>query len=501
MRSLTKAIAAVAMFGSVFSAKAQTTAAAISGDFPDPSIIRTANGYYAAGTSSEWAPHYPVYHSTDLKSWKQTGYVFNKTPDWIVGSFWAPEYYKIKDTYYIYYTARRKSDNISCIGVATSKYPDHGFTDHGVVIDHGKEAIDAFVYNDKGQLYITYKAYGLDNRPIELLARKLTPDGLKAYGETVSLLKDDNRKGMEGQSFLKHGKYYYLFYSAGDCCGLGCSYHVKVARSTSFLGPYEKYEASELLTPAPGWKCSGHGTFVLDAQGKHHYIMHAYNQRSEVFTGREGMMATLSWNGKDGWPTMQAVTSKHAYPDIHDTFTAKAPALYWQYDFHNAAPVVKQGNGKLTLSGTLLADNKSGIMYGIRPMSDHFDMSTTVTNQNEALKGLAFYGSTKAIVGLTTSGKQVKYWLLKDGNTTVLDSASIDGSNAVQLKFTMMPDKTCKAYYKQGTSDWKELATNNKVSIASLPQWDRPQRIGLFFKGSTTEQAVFSKFDLVNKAD
>ncbi|MBL4675159.1 MAG: family 43 glycosylhydrolase [Mucilaginibacter sp.] len=501
MRSLFKLMAFATIFSLAFSAKAQTTTAAISGDFPDPSIIHTANGYYAVGTSSEWAPHYPVYHSVDLKSWKQTGYVFDKTPDWIVGSFWAPEYYKIKDTYYIYYTARRKSDNISCIGVATSKYPDHGFTDHGVIIDHGKEAIDAFIYNDKGQLYISFKAYGLDNRPIELLAQKVTPDGLKAYGETISLLKDDNKKGMEGQSFLKHGKYYYLFYSAGGCCGIGCSYHVKVARATKFAGPYEKYEASELLKPADGWKCSGHGTFTQDAQGRYYYIMHAYNQRSEVFTGREGMLATLNWDGKDGWPTMKAVATKHPYPDIHDKFIAKKPALYWQYDFHNAAPVVTQGNGKLSLSGTMLAENKSGIMYGIRPVSDHFEMSTTVTNHNEALKGLAFYGTTKAILGLTTSSSQVKLWLIKDGNISVLDSAAVNTGSPVQLKFSMMPDRTCKAWYKQGTNEWKELATGNKVSISELPQWDRPQRIGLFFKGTPNESAVFSEFDLVNKAD
>ncbi|RYD89853.1 MAG: beta-xylosidase, partial [Sphingobacteriales bacterium] len=202
--------------------------AVITGDFADPSIIRANNAYYAVGTSSEWAPHFPIYISSDLKSWKQTGYVFDKAPDWTMGSFWAPEYYFMNDTYYIYYTARRKSDKISCIGVASSKYPDRGFTDHGVIIEQGKEAIDGFIYNYNGQLYITYKAYGLDNRPIEILGRKLSADGLKAEGEPFSLLRDDTRIGLEGQSILKKDDYYYLFYSAGNCCGGGCSYNVRV---------------------------------------------------------------------------------------------------------------------------------------------------------------------------------------------------------------------------------------------------------------------------------
>ena len=489
------------MFGFSVISKAQTTAAAIPGDFPDPTIIRTSQGYYAAGTSSEWAPHFPVYHSTDLTNWTQVGYVFDKAPGWTVGSFWAPEYYHIGNTYYIYYAARRKADNISCIGVATSKYPDRGFTDHGVVISYGKETIDPFVYKDKGQLYITFKAYGLENRPIEIVARKLSPDGLKAEGDIISLLKDDKHAGMEGQSVLKKGNYYYLFYAAGDCCGIGCSYHVKVARATSFTGPYEKYEGAELLTSPPGWKCSGHGTFVQTPEGKYYYMCHAYNQRSEVFTGREAILSTLTWPKDGSWPVMQALNVAHPLPDIHNTFRAKKPAVYWEYDFHNAMPVVKQGTGNLELSGVMLDNNTTGIIFGVRPVSDCFDMTTTVTNFNHAVKGLAFYGSVKAALGIGTSNNVVKLWMVKDGVYSVIDSAIINPGSSVQLKFSMMPDKTCKAYYKQLRADWKEMAADKNASLSFLPQWDRPQRVGLFFKGGPTEHASFSRFDLENKKD
>jgi len=480
---------------------AQTTTAAIPGDFPDPTIIRTAQGYYAAGTSSEWAPHFPVYYSKDLKSWKQVGYVFSKTPDWTVGSFWAPEYYRINNTYYIYYAARRKSDNISCIGVATSQYPDHGFTDHGVIVESGKEAIDPFIYNDKGQLYITFKAYGLDQRPIEIVARKLSADGLKADEKVISLLKDDTRKGMEGQSILKHGKYYYLFYSAGDCCGIKCSYHVKIARSTRFTGPYEKYEGAELLKPAAGWKCSGHGTFVQGPGGKYYYLCHAYNQRGEVFTGREGVLSTLTWGAGNAWPTMQAFPVSRLLPDIHDNFTAKTPELYWQYEFHNAAPDVRQGEGKFYLSGTMTGKNTTGIMYGVRPVSDHFDMSTTIANHNDALKGLAFYGSNSAAIGIGTAGNQLKYWMVKDGNFSVIDSVTVNVSDPIQLKFSMTPDRACKAYYKPTGGNWTEIGTGKNAPLSFLPQWDRPQRVGLFYRGPASENAIFTRFDLVNKKD
>ena len=78
-----------------------------------------------------------------------------------------------------------KSTGISYIGVATSDSPLHEFTDHGPIVEYGKEAIDAFIYDDNGQLYISWKAYGLDTRPIELLGCKLSADGLHLDGEPL----------------------------------------------------------------------------------------------------------------------------------------------------------------------------------------------------------------------------------------------------------------------------------------------------------------------------
>ena len=182
----------------------------IPGDFADPSVIRVGDTYYATGTSSEWAPHYPLFTSSDLIHWKQLGYIFHKTPSWASSSFWAPELFYYNDTYYVYYIARKKADGISCIGVATSKDPAQDFTDHGIVVEFGKEAIDPFIIKENGKLYITFKAYGLNDRPIELLGYQLTDDGLKTEGEPFMLLRDDEKKGLEGQCIVKRNNYYYM---------------------------------------------------------------------------------------------------------------------------------------------------------------------------------------------------------------------------------------------------------------------------------------------------
>ncbi|OOQ58384.1 glycoside hydrolase family 43 protein [Mucilaginibacter pedocola] len=474
--------------------------AVIPGDFADPSIIRVKNTYYAVGTSSEWAPHFPIYKSTNLKNWQQVGYAFDKTPAWTSGSFWAPEYYKIGNTYYLYYTARRKSDNTSYIGVATSRYPDKGFVNHGVLIPFGKEAIDAFIFNDNGQLYITFKAYGLDNRPIEILGYKLSANGLKLEGEPFSLLKDEPRIGMEGQSILKKDGYYYLFYSAGNCCGTGCSYNIRVARAKNFAGPYEVYANNPILSENEKWKCMGHGTFVTGTDGAEYYLHHAYNRESTVYTGRQGLMSQLTWPQNHGWPVF--TTQKLAggiVPNITDNFNTASIAKYWAWDFRNSTPKIKQQAGTLHLSGSTKAGNQTGIVLAARSFSGSFDMAVTVANNNTALKGLAYYGDANAALGIGTQNNKVIVWQVADNKFANLAEASIKNTSPVEVKFEVAEGKDIRFFYRQGKTAWTELKTAEPAKLSSLPQWDRSPRGGLHFKGAANQEAAFKAFSVVNK--
>lgn len=476
------------------SLSAQSIKPVIPGDFADPSVIRKGDQYFAVGTSSEWAPHFPIFASADLKNWKQSGYLFSKAPEWASTSFWAPEYFYHNDTYFIYYTARRKTDHVSCIGVATSRYPDKDFTDHGIIIEHGKEAIDAFVFNDNGQLYITWKAYGLDKRPIELLGSKLSANGLRLEGAPFSLMKDTTGMGIEGQSILKKDDYYYLFYSAGNCCGRECNYNVRIARSSSIQGPYVNYAGNPALGENETWKCSGHGTFVTTPDGACYYLYHAYNKSSTVFTGRQGMLAQLTWPGTNAWPVFRELSGDGRSASIKDDFRENVPANHWQWDFRNSTPVVRQSKGKLRLSGAIHPGNITGMVLTVRPASQHYAMETTVTNQNDALKGLAIYGDANAAIGVGIAGGNVEYWMIKDNKRTLLASLPIGKKGAVELR--MEVSDQVAASFRQGAG-WQALTPATPVSIDFLPPWDRSPRIGLHFNGAAGEEAVFSRFAVV----
>ncbi|MBR6032384.1 MAG: family 43 glycosylhydrolase [Bacteroidaceae bacterium] len=293
----------------------------IDADAPDPSVIRYGDTYYAAATSGNKPQAYQRYRSKDLLTWEPMGFIFDEWPEWTCGSFWAPELFDLCGRTMCYYTARQKSDSTSCIGVAMADGPEGKFKDYGPLVRTTNEAIDAFVFRDGTQLYISWKAYGLDpsHRPIELLCQRLSDDGLHLVGEPFTLLRDDERQGMEGQCIFRQGDWWYILYSIRDCCSPKSDYAVSVARSHSIQGPWEKYEKNPILegkTPSDsplkgekkkspfkgdleGLQSCGHGTMVRTPQGDMYYLCHAYywNRYKE---GRKAVLFRLDI-GEDGW--------------------------------------------------------------------------------------------------------------------------------------------------------------------------------------------------------
>ncbi len=272
-------------------------------DLADPSIIRVDDMYYVAGTSGNAERPYPVYESKDLVTWTPRNTVLDRWPDWTAGAFWAPELFEHNGKVFCYYTAKQKSDKTSCIGVAVADGVDAPFVDYGPIVKTTNEAIDAFVLEVDGELYITWKAYGLDpsKRPIELLAQKLSADGLRLEGEPFMLLRDDERIGCEGQCIFKEGDYYYILYSIRDCCSPQSDYAVSVARSKSFFGPYEKYSGNPILTGnGKDIQSCGHGTMVRTKKNRMYYLCHAYLM-GQYKKGRQPILEEIRM-GADGWP-------------------------------------------------------------------------------------------------------------------------------------------------------------------------------------------------------
>lgn len=490
------------------SAKQKFTNPVISGDLPDPSVIRVKNTFYAASTSSEWAPYYPYFKSNDLINWTQIGHVFDVQPDWTLSSFWAPELYELNGKVYCYYTARRRSDGITCIGVAIADSPESPFVDHGILIDHGKEAIDAFIFEDAGQLYITWKAYGLDDRNIEIVGSKLSADGLRLEGEVFSLLRDDEGIGMEGQYHYKEGDYYYLIYAARDCCGPKSNYDVRVARAKSFAGPYEKYAGNPILVGGHEYVSVGHGTAVKGLDDQLYYVCHGYLAGEEVYQGRQVILQQIKMS-KESWPyfvsgkeairnqpAMKVVQKQAQRTDFADFFDNQKLKPEWTWNYPYATNEYELKNKQLLLKGTAKPENNYGTAMCIRPTASHYTFETKVVNQNEASKALTLYGDQKNLFLLSFQGKYIHLLLVQDGKETVLETVRHDADN-VFLKMEVNRGVYCNFFWSTDGENWNKL-NQDAIDAAALTRWDRVARPGLLHAGKTNEPATFDYFRMNN---
>lgn len=479
----------------------------IKGDIADPSVIKVNDTYYVTGTSSEWAPFHPIFTSTDLINWEQKGHVFNEKPEWTSHSFWAPELYYHNGKMYCYYTARRKTDNTSYIGVATAEGTTLEFTDHGPIVEYGTEAIDAFVYDDDGQLYLTWKAYGLDKRPIEILGSKLSDDGLRLEGEPFTLLRDDEHIGMEGQYHFKNGDYYYIIYSAKSCCGPSSDYDVRAARSKNFKGPYEKYTDNPILSGGnKDYLSIGHGTVVETPDRRKFYLSHGYLSGEGFYLGRQPSLHELIITN-DGW--LAFTTGKHAsikqtvpfagttqklISDFNDDFNKGPLMLEWTWNYPYSDVDITKKYGKLYLTGTPTTGSKNGTVLAMRPQTTHYSYETKIGNKNNSLKGLTMYGDDQNLAVLGIQDETIILKTVKDGEETVIYQKKsvkndpwlkIEVSNGIMLTFL----------YSADGKTWNKI-NETPIDGSSMVRWDRVARPGLIHSGKTSEPAAFTYFTL-----
>jgi beta-xylosidase len=481
----------------------------IRGDVADPSVIRFGGRYYATGTSSEWAPHYPVFESRDLVNWTQVGHVFNKKPEWTVNSFWAPELFvsPTSGRVFCYYTARQASTGISYIGVASARSPRHEFTDHGPIIEYGSESIDAFVWADGDQLYISWKAYGLDDRPIEILGSRLSADGLRLEGAPFTMLRDDQRLGMEGQYHFRRGDWWYIVYAARGCCGPGSDYEVWVARSKNVTGPYEKFEGNPILWAGVGdFMSCGHGTAVTVPDGRMFYMCHAYTLDGGFFLGRQPILQQVTVND-DGWVEFVGGKTASMHQPLPFKGRMQKPAVgfedkfncsrlrhdwTWNYPWSDVSATKKRG--KLLLTGTPNERNPYGSVLCIRASATDYDYETTVAGSSESVQGLTMYGDARNLVFFATQGSRLYIKVVDDGReTTLWEEDFFYPPQGLRLRIEVRNGCELSFSYSTTTLGWIPTL-DEPLDRSKLVRWDRVARPGLIHIGAKEAPAVYSDF-------
>jgi len=330
-------IAALALLGIGGSAQTRSRVAAstysnpvLDADFPDPTVIKGPDGtYYAYGTQTKrngrWI-NIQVATSRDLVHWRTLGDALPVKPRWasMMQDFWAPHVQRAGNRYIMYLSVKPNGSDDKhglCLGVATARSPAGPFRDigHPLKCGPGFVDIDPMAFDDPAtgkhwlywgsgfepikvqQLSADRLSFARGSKPIELLH----PTGL---GGTFPVL-------IEGPWVIRHGGFYYLFYSGDNCCGPKANYAVMVARSPSATGPFETLEQatetphSIVLQKSARWNAPGHNSIISDAAGNDWIVYHAVDVRrprteptDELNTRRILLIDRIHW--RNGWPVI-----------------------------------------------------------------------------------------------------------------------------------------------------------------------------------------------------
>lgn len=295
----------------------------LQGCFPDPSICRKGNDYYIVCSSFAMFPGVPIFHSTDLRNWKQIGHVLDRVSQLdvhdcgISAGVYAPQiiYNKVNDTFYMITTAF--AGGLGNIVVKT-KDPMKGWSDPYKL---NFEGIDPSLFFDEdGKAYVVHNdapdagtAQYPGHRVIKLWDYDVEKDQVVAGSSRILVSGGVNiakkPDWIEAPHIYKKDGWYYLMCAEG---GTGDNHSEVIFRSKTVDGPYEAAAQNPILTqrhlPANrpnkvDW--AGHADIVDTPDGKYYGVFLAIrpNEKGQVATGRETFMLPVDWSGT--WPVFQ----------------------------------------------------------------------------------------------------------------------------------------------------------------------------------------------------
>ena len=478
----------------------------LAGDYPDPSVTKVGDTYWATATTSNWGPTFPLLKSADLQHWTLVGHVFpTERPAWADYYFWAPEInHDANGKTYVYYTAHQRGGNLA-VGVASADRPEGPYRDHGPLVGQPDGSIDAFPMPDEnGQPYLIWKEDGNSVRqPTPLWAQRLNADRTALVGDKTELFRNTapwEGNLVEGPAVVRHDGYFYLFYAANGCCGAGCTYATGVARAKKLLGPWEKYDRNPILTKNDRWACPGHGT-PIERAGHWYLLHHAYQTTGFENIGRQGVLSEFVWT-KAGWPEF---LTGHSTPTaaapvpatVTDEFAGPALAPTWEWPVEDKPQFALQ-NGRLQLTAR---PGAAGAALGRPTLAANYAATTILLNASAlptgTTAGLAALGDPNNALSLLAGDGKLQVQERRAGKNRTLAEAALPAAATLHLRVQDQGGSHYRFAYSPDGRTWTELLPAGETADGQfLPPWDRGVRVGVVAQGPAT--ATFERFELDN---
>jgi xylan 1,4-beta-xylosidase len=455
------------------------SAPVVPGDHPDPSLLRTAGGWYATSTSGDWLPAFPIFHSSDLRSWSQVGSVLPRRPRWAARDFWAPELVRRGGRVLVYYAAKAR-DRRRCIAVASAARARGPYRDHGPILCSRIGEIDPLpVHDEQGAEWLVWKRDGNSrNRPTPILAAPLAPGGLSLAAPPQELFRADapwEGRIVEAPALLRHNGTLYLVYSAGRCCGRHCNYATGVARSASLLGPWEKRPAP-ILTGGHGIRCPGHVGITRDPGGELVLAFHAYVHGDS--SNRQLLTAPLSFDVA-GWPRVARPGRVVSRPPTERFGFGAELSPGWEWPAPGPAPSTRVEEGRLVLGRGMLTRQTGTTRFSAR---------TVVAERSRAARpGLAVMSSDGNAVTVELRGGRAVAWRRDENRLALLGSVPVK-ERLPELRVDVA--RTVRLAVRAGTR-WRTVG-----GLQPPPRWAGGAHVALRVGGPAGARAQFDSLSI-----
>lgn len=285
----------------------------------DPFILLYDGIYYAYGTGAEEGIE--VWTSRDLTRWEKaqggasTGLALHRTDVWGERLFWAPEVYRLKNKFYMYFTAEEH------ICVATSDSPLGPFVqqEKKPMIPDERCIDNTLFIDDDGRAYMYFDRF---NDGLNIWVAEMEDDYVTIKKETMHPCVHVSQEWEqvwprvnEGCFVIEQNGTYFLTYSANSYespfYGIGC------ATADSPLGPWTKYDRNPLLQNPGELVGVGHSAMFRDKRGRLKIVFHAHKSK-EAIHPRAMYISDVRFRSRQGRHTME-ISPEYTTPRAFET--------------------------------------------------------------------------------------------------------------------------------------------------------------------------------------
>jgi xylan 1,4-beta-xylosidase len=268
----------------------------ISGDRPDPAILKDGGDYYLTFSSFDTYPGLTIWHSRDLVNWQPRKAALHRN----IGSVWAPSLEKHAGRYWLYIPVKAAPNDIY---VTVADHIDGPWSDPKPLGLH--DHIDpCHVVGEDGSRWLFLSG---GNRV------RLSADGLSVAGPVEHIYDpwrypaDWDVEGFspEGPKIHRRGGWFYMLTAVGGTAGPPTGHMVIAARSRSVHGPWEQHPRNPLVRTTnadEAWWSRGHASLVEGPDGSWWSLYHGYENGFWTL-GRQCLLDPVEWTA-DGWFAM-----------------------------------------------------------------------------------------------------------------------------------------------------------------------------------------------------